>query len=54
MDAISMLTEGKLPEIDNIPSELIKHRGNSVVKSITVLCQKSRTSEIWAVQWTQH
>ena len=40
MDAINTLKKGKSPGINNIPSELIKHGGNSVVKIITVLCQK--------------
>ena len=45
MDAINTLTEGKSPGINNIPSELIKNGGNSVINIITVLCQQSCTSK---------
>ena len=48
-----MLKEGKSPGNDNIPSELIKHRGNSVANILTVLCQKSLTSKTWKAQLTQ-
>ena len=47
-----MLTEGKSPGINNIPSELIKHGGNYVVNIITVLCQIC-ISKAWPAQWTQ-
>ena len=49
----SSLKEGKSPGIDNIPSELVKYRGNAVVRILTTLCQKSWSSKIWPSQWTK-
>ena len=40
-----MLNEGKSPEPDNVPSELIKYGGNYVVNILTVLCQQSWTGK---------
>ena len=45
MDAINTPKKGKSPGIDNILCELIKHRGNCVVKILTVMCQKALTSK---------
>ena len=53
MDAINTLKEGISPGIDNIPSELNEHGGNSVVMILTVPCQKSWTSNTWPAQYTQ-
>ena len=53
IEMIKTLKEGKSPGIDNIPSELVKYRGNAVVIILTTLCQKSRSSKIWPSQWTK-
>ena len=41
------------PGFDNIPSELIKHGGNTVTRILTTLCQISWASKVWPWQWTK-
>ena len=41
-DAILTLKNGKSPGIDNIPSVLLRHGGESLIQIFTTLCQ-----EIW-------
>ena len=53
MDTINMLTNVKLPGIDKIPRQLIKHGGYYIVKNLTVLRQKAWTSKTWLAQWMQ-
>ena len=39
--AIKCLKDGKSPGNDNIPSELLKHRGDAIVSVLSELYQKS-------------
>ena len=52
IEAIKILNEGKSPSIDNIPSELVKHGDNAVVRILTTLCQKAWSSKVWPFRWT--
>ena len=38
-DAILTLKNGKSPDRDNIPSELLKHEGESLIQIFTILCR---------------
>ena len=39
-NAMLTLKNGKSPGPDNIPSELLKHGGESIIKIFTTICQK--------------
>ena len=50
IEAIKTLNEGKSPGFDNIPSELIKHGGNTITIILTTLYQLSLASIVWSSQ----
>ena len=52
-DAVRNLKEGKSPGIDNVPAELLKHGGETVVSIFTKLCQKIWETKQWPKEWTQ-
>ena len=51
--AIKTLKPGKSPGVDNVPSELIKHGGESTVEALSILCKKVWHGKRWPSQWTQ-
>ena len=51
--AVQSLKLGKSPGVDNVPSELVKHGGNEVVKALTALCQWIQEQKKWPKEWTQ-
>ena len=51
--AISSLKSGKAAGVDNIPAELIKHGGESVVAMLLRICNKIWQTGEWPTPWTQ-
>ena len=51
--AIHTLSSRKSPGIDNVPSELLKHSGNHIIKPLTTLCQRIMDEKTWPKEWTQ-
>jgi len=51
--AIKGLKAGKSPGVDNVPSELIAHGGDSIKKAFNILCQKIWNKKKWPKMWTQ-
>ena len=43
----------KSPEVDNIPSELLKNGGEATSVVLTVICQKIRETKEWPKEQTQ-
>ena len=50
--AVESLKSGKAPEIDYIPSELIKHGGNITIDVLTKICNKIWQTGQWPTTWT--
>ena len=50
--AISSLKSGKAAGVDNIPAELIKHGGESVVAMLLRICNKIWQTGEWPTPWT--
>ena len=51
--AIRALKDGKAAGVDNIPAELIKNGGESVIELPTKICNKTWQTGEWSTQWTQ-
>ena len=51
--AIRALKDGKAAGVDNIPAELIKNGGESVIELLTKICNKTWQTGEWPTQWTQ-
>ena len=51
--AIRALTDVKAALVDNIPAELIKNGGESVIELLTKICNKIWQTGEWPTQWTQ-
>ena len=51
--AIRTLKSGKAAGVDNIPAELIKHGGESVVDMLLLICNKIWQTGEWPTPWTQ-
>ena len=43
----------KLPGVDDIPAEILKHGGPGIIDALTVVCQKIWTSGQWPKDWTK-
>ena len=52
-NAMLTLKNGKSPGPDNIPSELLKHGGESIIKIFTTICQQIWKIKKWPDQWTK-
>ena len=52
-NAIRTLKNGKSPGPDNIPGELLKHGGESLIKIFTTICQQIWKTKKWPDQWTK-
>ena len=52
-NAIRTLKNGKSPDPDNIPGELLKHGGESLIKIFTTICQQIWKTKKWPDQWTK-
>ena len=52
-NAILTLKNGKSPCPDNIPGELLKHGGESLIKIFTTICQEIWKTKKWPDQWTK-
>ena len=52
-DVILTLKNGKSPSLDNIPSELLKHWGESLIEIFTTSCQHIWKTKKWPDQWTK-
>ena len=52
-NAILTLKNGKSPGPDNIPSELLKHGGESIIKIFQTICQQIWKTKKWPDQWTK-
>ena len=52
-EAVRSLKAGKSPEVDNIPSELLKNTGKATTTVLTAICQKIWESKEWPKEWTQ-
>ena len=52
-NAIRTLKNGKSPGPDNIPGELLKHGGESLIKIFTIICQQIWKTKKWPDQWTK-
>ena len=52
-NAILTLKNGKSPDPDNIPGELLKHGGESLIKIFTTICQQIWKTKKWPDQWTK-
>ena len=50
---ILTLKNGKSPGPDNIPGELLKHGGESLIKIFTTICQQIWKTKKWPDQWTK-
>ena len=37
---VRMLKDGKSPDVDNIPADILKHGGLGIIDALTVMCQK--------------
>lgn len=51
--AIRTMKDGKAAGVDNIPAELIKNGGESVIELLTQICNKIWQTGEWPTQWTQ-
>ena len=51
--AVRSLYCGKAVGIDNIPAELLKHRGETVINIPTIICIKICQTALWPPSWTQ-
>ena len=47
-EVVHSLKAGKTPEVENIPSKLLKNGGKAATKVLTVIYQKE-----WLEEWTQ-
>ena len=52
-NAIRTLNNGKSAGPDNIPGELLKHGGESLIKIFTTICQQIWKTKKWPDQWTK-
>ena len=52
-EAIRSLPNEKSPGIDGIPGELIKHGGESMISTLTEICQKCWEQKKWPTEWTK-
>ena len=52
-EAVRSLKAGKSPEVDNIPSELLKNTGKATTTVLTAICQKTGETKEWQKEWTQ-
>jgi len=52
-EAIRSLPVGKSTGADNIPAELLKHGGETVITHVTAICQKIWETKQWPTEWTQ-
>ena len=50
--AISSLKHGKAAGVDNIPAELIKYGGETVIDILTSICNKIWQTGDWPIPWT--
>ena len=50
---VRSLKAGKDPGMDNIPSGLLKNRGEATTTVLTGLCQKIWETKEWPKEWTQ-
>ena len=51
--AVQSLKKGKSAGVDNIPAELVKAGGESVITTLTTICYKIWQTGEWPTQWTQ-
>ncbi|KAK3882228.1 hypothetical protein Pcinc_013401 [Petrolisthes cinctipes] len=51
--AVDSLRSGKSAGVDNIPSELLKHGGESTIDMLTIICNKIWQTGEWPKPWTQ-
>ena len=51
--AIKSLKNGKAAGVDNIPAELIKNGGTTVIDILTTICNKIWKTGEWPTPWTQ-
>ncbi|KAK3867667.1 hypothetical protein Pcinc_026891, partial [Petrolisthes cinctipes] len=51
--AVDSLRSGKSAGVDNIPSELLKHGGESTINMLTIICNKIWQTGEWPNPWTQ-
>ena len=51
--AVRMLKDGKAPGVDNIPAEILKHGGPSILDTLTIVCQQIPTSRQGPKDWTK-
>ena len=53
-NAIRTLKNGKSPGPDNIPGELLKLGGESLIKIFITICQQIWKTKKWPDQWINH
>ncbi|KAK3893242.1 hypothetical protein Pcinc_002931 [Petrolisthes cinctipes] len=51
--AVDSLRSGKSAGVNNIPSELLKHGGESTIDMLTMICNKIWQTGEWPKPWTQ-
>ena len=51
--AVKALKKGKTPGVDNIPAELIQAGGDSMIDTLTNICNKIWQTGQWPTPWTQ-
>ena len=52
-EALRYLKEGKSPGVDNIPSKLLKNRGEARITVLAAIRQKILEMKEWIKEWTQ-